>query len=96
MIVILSKILYTEIDLIILYLKPKVEKVIKKYNKIKNKYNNHMTKFEKIKTILFEKDSEENKSDEFQVNENMNTSNFSKDNQINEIHINKASTYFVK
>ena len=55
-----------------------------------------MTKFEKIKTILFEKDSEENKSDEFQVNENMNTSNFSKDNQINEIHINKASTYFVK
>ena len=70
---------------------------LKKYNKIINKCNNNISKFEKIKKIiLFENNREGNKSDEFQDNENMNTSNFSRDKQINEIHINKASTYFVK
>ena len=70
---------------------------LKKYNINRNEYNEHIFKFEKInKKILFDKNSEENNSDEFQDNENMNTSNFSRDKNINEIRINKAFTYFAK
>ena len=70
---------------------------LKKFNRYINKCNNHIFTLEKInKKILFEYKSEENKSDEFQDNENMNISNFSRDKQINEIHINKAFSYFIK
>ena len=68
-------------------------------NNDKDNKNININKLEKIinkNGFLLEKINEGNNSEEYYDTESINISNISKENQVKEIHINKAFTYFSK